>query len=338
MWCQKDDNLFIDTNTYLNFYHFSSDDLEELKKLSVAVENNSIKLYVTRQVINEFRRNREAKIADACNKFKAQKLPDQFPEICKAYEEYGELRKILKEFKEAREHLMESLNTDIESKQLVADRTIKKLFDVAQVLEVDDDVVQKAKNRVILGNPPGKSKSYGDSINWECLLEKVPSGRDLHLVTDDLDYVSKISEEKLAEFLEWEWVERKGSKIFYYHRLSEFLRSQFPDIKLASELEKELAIDRLITSANFELTHLAISRLSKFTDFSDSEIREMAEACITNNQIYSIKDDPDVRTFLDNLIREREQILEPEMLEEFARICGSEEEQYAFEDDDDKPF
>ena len=190
----------------------------------------------------------------------------------------------------------------------------------------------------MVGNPPGKSNSYGDSINWECLLEKVTSGKDLYLVTDDLDYVSKISEEKLAEFLEWEWTERKGSKIFYYRRLSEFLRSQFPDIKLASELEKELAIDRLITSATFQQTHLAISKLLKFADFSDSQIRAIVEACVTNNQIFSIKDDPDVRTFLDNLLEGREDALEPEMLEDFERICGSEEEQYESEDDEDEPF
>jgi hypothetical protein len=323
-------NLFIDTNIYLNFYHFSSDDLEELKKLSVAVESNSIKLYVTIQVINEFRRNREAKIADACNKFKAQRLPNQFPEICKAYEEYDKLRKILREFKETREQLIETINNDIESKELLADKTIEKLFNVANILEMDEHIVEKAKNRVMLGNPPGKPNSYGDSINWELLLERAPSGEDLHLVTDDQDYVSKISEEKLAEFLECEWTERKGSKIFYYRRLSEFLRSRFPDIKLASELEKELAMDSLIASATFRQTHLAITKLSKFADFSDSEIREIIEACITNNQIYSIKDDADVRIFLDNLIRGREHILEPEMLEAFDSICGSEEEQYAF--------
>jgi predicted nucleic acid-binding protein len=332
-------HLFLDTNIYLGFYHFSSDTLEELKKLSVAVENKSIRLYITEQLINEFRRNREAKIADACNKFKAQKLPDQFPEICKAYEEYGELREILREFQETREHLIENLNNDIESKQLLADKTIEKLFDVAKVLEVDEDIVEKAKKRVMLGNPPGKSNSYGDSINWECLLEKVPSGRDLYLVTDDQDYASKINKGKLAEFLELEWTGKKSSSIFYYRRLSEFFHIQFPDIKLASELEKELAIGKLITSANFRQTHLAISKLSKFTDFSDSEIREILEACIANSQIYLIKDDPDVRIFLDNLIQGREHVLEPEILEEFDRICGLEEEQYASEDDDDElPF
>lgn len=47
-------SIFIDTNIYLNFYHFSDDELEELKKLSVAIKKKDIKLYITRQVINEF--------------------------------------------------------------------------------------------------------------------------------------------------------------------------------------------------------------------------------------------------------------------------------------------
>ena len=92
------ENLFIDTNVYLTFYHFSSDDLEELKKLSVAVENKRIRLYVTEQVVNEYWRNRESKIADALKIFSAQSLPNQFPQICQAYEEYNRLRAILQEF------------------------------------------------------------------------------------------------------------------------------------------------------------------------------------------------------------------------------------------------
>ncbi len=62
-------NLFIDTNIYLSFYHFTSDDLEELRKLIVAIHEKRIKLYVTSQLRDEFRRNREIKIADALKLF-----------------------------------------------------------------------------------------------------------------------------------------------------------------------------------------------------------------------------------------------------------------------------
>ena len=57
--------IFIDTNVYLKFYHYSNDELEELRKLIVLIEQGEILLYVPSQVFNEFTRNREVKIADA---------------------------------------------------------------------------------------------------------------------------------------------------------------------------------------------------------------------------------------------------------------------------------
>jgi hypothetical protein len=327
-------NLFIDTNIYLTFYHFSSDDLEELKKLSVAVDNNKIKLYITDQVMNEFRRNREAKIADALKIFTDQKLPDQFPQMCKVYDEYHELRDLLKEWWKIREQLLDKLRRDIDSNQCGADKIIESLFDVAENLEIDEDIMEKAKNRVALGNPPGKENSYGDSINWELLLQKVPSGQDLHLVTGDQDYSSKIARSKLSEFLNHEWERAKESKIFYYTKLSDFLRNEFPDIELASELEKELAIRDLVSSPNFSSTHKAIRKLSKFADFSDAEVIELIEASIDNDQIYWISDDSDVRLFLFRIIEGKEDILEPELLDRFNEIYRAESEENSNEDDE----
>ncbi|WP_168928006.1 PIN domain-containing protein, partial [Chitinophaga terrae (ex Kim and Jung 2007)] len=71
-------HLYIDTNAYLTFYHMSSDDLEELKKLDVLIKDKRIKLYLPQQTIDEFRRNREVKIADALKRFKEEKLTNQF--------------------------------------------------------------------------------------------------------------------------------------------------------------------------------------------------------------------------------------------------------------------
>jgi predicted nucleic acid-binding protein len=75
-------NLFLDTNIWLSFYHFSSDDLEELHKLAVLMDQGCLTLYMPRQVIDEFTRNRDVKIADAIKQLQSQKLGDQFPQMC----------------------------------------------------------------------------------------------------------------------------------------------------------------------------------------------------------------------------------------------------------------
>ena len=43
----------------------------------------------------------------------------------------------------------------------------------------------RAVMRTRLGNPPGKSESVGDAMNWETLLIAVPEGTELYLVSED---------------------------------------------------------------------------------------------------------------------------------------------------------
>lgn len=85
-------NLFIDTNIFLSFFHFTNDDLEEIHKLTVLVEKKKVVLWVTEQVKNEFYRNRGNKLGDALNRLKDVKVKPQFPQICKGYDEYNEVR------------------------------------------------------------------------------------------------------------------------------------------------------------------------------------------------------------------------------------------------------
>ena len=67
-------NLFIDSNIFLSFYHLTSDDLEELKKLGVLLRQGEVRLFLPSQVVEEIRRNRENKIADAVKRLRGQEL------------------------------------------------------------------------------------------------------------------------------------------------------------------------------------------------------------------------------------------------------------------------
>jgi predicted nucleic acid-binding protein len=87
-------NLFIDTNVFLSFYHLSNDDLEEIHKLAVLIERKEIRLWLTEQVEDEFSRNREVKVYDAIKKLKEHKIKGAFPQFCKDYNEYEELKEL----------------------------------------------------------------------------------------------------------------------------------------------------------------------------------------------------------------------------------------------------
>lgn len=206
-------NLFIDTNIFLSFYHFTKDDLEELDKLVVLLENKEIRLFLPKQVEEEFWRNREAKIADALKRLREQKLNLQFPQLSKGYAGYNKLRSLQKEYEKEHQGLLDALHSDAKSNKLKADKTIHSLFKLAKKIDIDE-VVSAAKLRVERGNPPGKSGSLGDAINWEALTKSVKDGEDIYFITDDKDYSSALGEDEFNEFLLSEWKESKNSSLF----------------------------------------------------------------------------------------------------------------------------
>lgn len=314
--------VFIDTNVFLSFYHLSSDDLEELKKLAVLLDQKKVELFLPQQVVDEFRRNREVKIADALKRFREEKLNDLFPQICKEYEEYSLMRQAIAAYKEQKSKLLEKLTAEIASKTLKADKTILELFGKARTIEVTADILAKARWRMFVGNPPGKNNSNGDAINWESLLQDAPDGQDLFFITDDGDYASPVEDLEFLPFLQTEWTERKKANIRYFNRLSAFFRSQFPDIRLASELEKELLIRSLAASPNFATSRKLLQQLVEYADFTATQINDIVQATISNNQIYWIAGDEDINEFLRKLIHGRERKIEASALKQFKEILG----------------
>ena len=49
-------NLFIDSNIFLSFYHMTSEDLGELKKITTLLKRQDLCLYLPEQVKQEFQK------------------------------------------------------------------------------------------------------------------------------------------------------------------------------------------------------------------------------------------------------------------------------------------
>lgn len=332
-------HLFIDTNIYLAFYHFSSDDLEELQKLLVLLDNKSLTLYVTEQVVDEYERNRENKLADALNRFREIKLNHQYPQLCQAYPEYQSLRDLQKKFESSHSVLLSKLDTDIEEQSLKADQLLKSLFIKATHVKRSDKVVERARRRMEIGNPPGKTGSLGDAINWESLLEGVPEAQDIYIIADDGDWASALDRYQFKNFLFNEWAVRKKACVFYYRRLSTFFKDEFPDIKLATELEKELAIKKFAKSGNFGTTHVAVAKLSKIAEFTPVQANEIVSAVLSNNQIGWIASDDDVKAFLTSIIDKHSEQLESAEVEAVRELMDPTAAAVLEDsDDEDLPF
>lgn len=294
--------VFIDTNVFLSFYHLTSEDLVELEKLVLLIKNKEIRLYLPEQVLDETKRNRANKINDSFDAFKKIKLSLPYPAYCKDYAQYEQMRVAQKQLEEAHSQLIAHIQEDVSKQQLNADKLIEKLFSHALLVKRTPQIILKARERMDLGNPPGKKGSLGDAINWESLLEKVPETFRLFIIADDSDFSSPLNSNKINEFLLDEWKTKKKADLYFYRKISAFFKVFFPDINLKTEEEKDALIERLASSSSFAETHAIIAALSKFTSFAQKQAEDLLNVLLLNNQVRWIGDDDDVRNFYEKII------------------------------------
>lgn len=295
-------NIFIDTNILLNFYHLSGPDLDELLKVIKLAENKKLNVLVPMQVRDEFLRNRENVIRDALNQFAKTKAVSSVPNLVRTNPKWPELRKAIQGVNDLVKELQEETNTEIADNKLKADEVIRSLFTQCPPKSISSKVVERAKLRMALGNPPGKEESLGDAINWEWLLDTLPAKSDLTIISMDGDYESELKEGEPKQFLREEWAAVKGGELRLFKGLPQFFEKCFPDVKLSGEIDKAIEIERLENSYSFAGTHGAIATLSKYDDFNDAELLRIVGAYISNHQIHWILGDSDVLAFAEKII------------------------------------
>lgn len=316
--------VFIDTNVYLTFYSLASEDLEELRKLHVAVKNGALCLYVPDQVLDEIERNRETRFLESLEHVRVMRPKGGLPQMARDLPDANAFQVAQKEFVEQLNGLEAELVDLFDRRELGADKVLEELLDAATSVPTDSDIRDTARERLEVGSPPGKKGSLGDAINWESLLVAAKNG-DLHIVTGDGDYTSGVSKDRIKPYLAKEWECEKGGEVRLYRRISEFLNEHFPDIKVATELEKEIRIQALVDSWSFDATHRAISRLRQYTDYTPQQAADLLEAAVSNTQIRWIAGDSDIRSFFEPLYNEHRDALDDDDAKRFTKLFLDEE-------------
>ena len=318
-------HLFIDANVFLKFYDFATEDLDELLKLRDRICDGHVVLYVTSQVLDEVKRNREGKVATSFSRLLKDTVPDQYPNYAKDEEAlYREVRSSQRRLQKARQELIKKIRERIRDRNLRADTVLNELFSAARREDHDPGVIERAKLRVALGNPPGKRGSIGDAVSWEALLEDVPDGEDLILVSGDADFQSQFDKGRIREFLVDEWKDKKSGDLVLFPSLLEFAKEHEKTIKLRMETKRvedqRRFVERLEGSDSFESTHAAIRALERCFPFTVDHVRRLVEALRENSQVGWISEDPDVSAFYRRLYREQSN----DMSEEMSSVLYSE--------------
>lgn len=320
-------HVFIDTNILLNFFHFSKDELDALNDVFASHEHGAAKVHLTQQVCDEFKRNRENKIKDALKRFKEIKFAAQLPSFMKAYDEYTTIRRLSTELQGAVKTISEKVDADILAKRLVADSLISDIFARAEIIPTSPEVFNAASMRLAIGNPPGKAGSIGDAINWTLLLQTVPDGEPLHVISEDGDFYSTLNEDAAHPFLEEEWRVRKRSSLHVYRALSSFMKEHFDGVAFPFDRAKEALIDDLSVSGNFASTHHLIAKLEGFSYFSLKEVERILAAAVENDQFGWIATDNDVSDFLNRVAVPRlGSIADPQQIEVLQRVIENQRE------------
>ena len=304
-------NVFIDTNLYLDFYRMGQDKLDELNKVFALHEYGKLKIWLPELLKNEFWRNRSKVVSDNIKGIEKDYKPS-LSNIFRQHEDQKEFIRIVSETNKLKNKILLDIQQQFKNETLSADLVIKKIFAAAEIINADEATIDKGKRRFDLGNPPGKNKSYGDAVNWECLLSAIPDGEDIYLITEDSDYKSPFVKDNINEYLKHEWKKKKNSEPYIYARLSQFIKEHFPQANNLADMEVNFTIAELEKSASFASTHRIVAKLLKFKTFKQEQIIEIVKIYLNNDQVNYIIKDQDVKDLAEMIIKQGDKGKDPE--------------------------
>lgn len=120
--------VFIDTNILLDLYSLSGPDLDELKIVLKLMKRNKVELLVSKQVEDEFWRNREGVIRDALKHFKETKAISKIPNIFRTNAKCSELEKAIEVVNCLARELDKEVSRETDENKLKADKLINPVI------------------------------------------------------------------------------------------------------------------------------------------------------------------------------------------------------------------
>lgn len=223
--------VFIDTNIFLGLYYANHNPVtifEDIFKLKSH-------LILTDQIHDEFVRNRDIQLQSLIKNSKNYNLNYPTSSLIRSLKEFADLNKINKGLQDANTRLIEKLQKMKEDKDIdPVFESFLKLYNDSKITkyERNEDIIRKAHNRKLIGNPPRSNKdTIGDEMNWEIILSNVKD--DLVIIARDKTYNDHIT----------------------------FLKKEFK-----SKTNKELFIDENISFALKKIGEIPSDELNKFED------------------------------------------------------------------------
>lgn len=170
-------NVFLDTNVYLSFYRYTSDDLEALRQFAVLAKGRRAALWLPEQLEDEFWRNRDSVIHSAVRGLEKASLSRGFPRLCSGYAELKELHQSAAKFARAQDAIVKRIRDDAKKHKLPADEVVTELFEATSSLETDAVILERASDRSSADHPANsvqlETRSTGSASLSTCLMVRI---------------------------------------------------------------------------------------------------------------------------------------------------------------------
>lgn len=225
--------IFVDTNAILEFYRLK--DKVNVKNILEEIKKYKKYFISTEQFKDEFLRSRNSVMKDFIKEInlKHNVRNDSFIATLKIYPKYKE---IIKNANKCTDELIEEINELIENPE--KDLVYKIFLELSgKYYKRTDEIVEKARKRKLIGNPPMSDKdTCGDEIIWETILENCND--DLVIVSKDKTFSTNYS------FLRKEFKDKKGKELKVVETISEAIKmnKEQPSTELEN-VESDLIVD-----------------------------------------------------------------------------------------------
>jgi len=209
--------IFIDANIYLKFFEARRD---HLRTMLAALKEAEPFVFVTRQIVQEVRRNQHQVFARQVEQLLAN-IPSKLSLPSFHGDANSKARKQWNKRIATNEAKLKAIGTKYRGDAVKMGMKIRQSSDPVSLalegifstaIEASTAELEQARLRRERGNPPGKrGDPLGDQLSWEQLLGKVKTGQSVWIVAEDGDYWDEFcNETALKTLLHHELVDRLG--------------------------------------------------------------------------------------------------------------------------------
>ena len=269
--------IFIDANVYLDFYR--NNPPKTIQYYLTSLQNLKNNIFITQKIVDEVNKNKlhisieavaNTKLVEPIKEYLTKQLREFFVDDSKKWEGLkDDINKKIKEMNTCCTNMKKNLIGQIAKNEDDISQALENIFAGAHV--PTSALLNKARERKELGNPPGKDDDpLGDQLSWEQLLPLIKDAESLSIITRDKDYFTPFYDEYfLNVFLRKELLEINQNLVCsissgVFTEL-EKLQKAFPELLVALPPKEEL--DNIIDA---EKENEAYLRSADFNEYVNS--------------------------------------------------------------------